>query len=110
MSFSSPVNEFDDVVDGIMKFNGESFEWIFDSMYKTRFVTELNGWSYGSHGPFYGIFASPHNDDICLVSNIETVYLMEYPVFVFFNTGRPNCSNRSSPNCFVELILNGPLE
>lgn len=79
LSFSSPVNEYDDTVDGIMKFNGEAFEWIFDSMYKTRFVTEFGGWSYGSHGPFYGIFANPHNDNICMVANIETIYIMEYP-------------------------------
>lgn len=78
LSFSSPVNEYDDTVDGIMKFNGNAFEWVFDSMYKTRHITSLNGWSYGSHGPFYGICASPHNDNICLVANIETVYLMEY--------------------------------
>ena len=78
LSFSSSVNEFEDTVDGIMKFNGQGFEWIFDSMSKTRFVTNLNGWSYGCHGPFYGISANPHNDNICLVSNIETVYLMEY--------------------------------
>ena len=55
-----------------------TFEWVFDSMYKTKHNIELDGWSYGSHGPFYGIFASPHNENICLVSNIETVYLMEY--------------------------------
>lgn len=78
LSFSSPVNEFYDTVDGIMKFNGTNFEWIFDSMYKTRFVTKLNGWSYGCHGPFYGICSSIHNDNICLVANIETIYLMEY--------------------------------
>ena len=79
LSFISPVNEYNDTVEGIMKFNGKSFEWVFDSMYKTRFVTEFGGWSYGSHGPFYGIFANPHNDDICLVANVETIYLMEYP-------------------------------
>ncbi|MBE5734947.1 MAG: hypothetical protein E7361_00635, partial [Clostridiales bacterium] len=79
LSFSSPVNEYDDVVDGVMKFNGHSFEWVFDSMYKTRHVTELNGWSYGAHGPIYGICASPHNDNIFLVANVETVYMMEYP-------------------------------
>ncbi len=82
LSFSSPVtnpvSKYDDTVDGIMKFNGTSFEWVFDSMYKTRHVTNLNGWSYGSHGPFYGIYASPHNDNICMVSNIETIYMMEY--------------------------------
>lgn len=78
LSFSSPVNEYDDTVDGIMKFNGASFEWVFDSMYKTRFVTELNGWSYGSHGPFYGISSNPHDDNICMVANIETIYIMEY--------------------------------
>lgn len=79
LSFISPVNEYVDTVEGIMKFNGETFEWVFDSMFKTRFVTDFGGWSYGSHGPFYGIYASPHNDNICLVANIETVYLMEYP-------------------------------
>ena len=79
LSFSSPVNEFDDTVDGIMKFNGTEFEWVFDSMYKTRFVTEINGWSYGCHGPIYGICANPHDDNICAVANVETVYLMEYP-------------------------------
>lgn len=78
LSFSSPVNEWNDTVDGIMKFNGTEFEWVFDSMYKTRFVTQINGWSYGSHGPFYGITSNPHNSNICLVANIETVYLMEY--------------------------------
>lgn len=78
LSFSSSANEFEDTVDGIMKFNGQNFEWIFDSMYKTRFVVNLNGWSYGCHGPFYGITSNPHNDNSCLVANIETVYLMEY--------------------------------
>lgn len=79
LSFSSKVNERDDTVDGIMKFNGSSFEWVFDSMYKTRFVTEFGGWSYGSHGPFYGIFANPHDDNMCMVANIETIYIMQYP-------------------------------
>ena len=79
LSFSSPVNEYNDTVDGIMKFNGESFEWIFDSMFKTRFNTDFGGWSYGSHGPFYGITANPHDNNVCMVANIETVYMMEYP-------------------------------
>jgi len=79
LSFSSPVNEYDDTVDGIMKFNGLTFEWIFDSMFKTRFVTEFGGWSYGSHGPFYGITSNSHDDNQCLVANVETIYLMEYP-------------------------------
>lgn len=78
LSFVSNVNEFDDTVEGVMKFNGSKFEWVFDSMYKTKHTLELDGWSYGSHGPIYGIFANPHNNNICLVSNIETVYLMEY--------------------------------
>lgn len=78
LSFSAPVNEFTDTVDGILKFNGNSFEWVFDSMFKTRFNTTLNGWSYGCHGPFYSIFANPHDENMCLVSNIETVYSMYY--------------------------------
>ena len=79
LSFTSPVNEYEDTVDGIMKFNGSSFEWVFDSMFKTRFVTDFSGWSYGCHGPFYSIFASPHDDNVCLVANVETIYVMEYP-------------------------------
>ena len=78
LSFCSPVNEYIDTVEGILKFNGENLEWVFDSMFKTRFVTELNGWSYGCHGPFYGITANPHDDNICMAASIETIYIMEY--------------------------------
>lgn len=78
LSFSSPVNEYDDVVDGILKFNGQTFEWVFDSMFKNNVITPLKGWSYGCHGPFYGIAENPHDDNSCLVANIESVYFMEY--------------------------------
>ena len=78
LSFSSPVNEFNNEVDGIMKFNGENFEWVFDSMYKNRDTISNEDWSYGSHGPFYGITCNPHDDNMCLVSNIESVYVMNY--------------------------------
>ncbi|MBQ8424726.1 MAG: hypothetical protein IJX17_01740, partial [Clostridia bacterium] len=83
LSFSSKINEqslneYEDTVDGIMKFNGLKFEWVFDSMYKTKHTLDLNGWSYGAHAPIYGIYASPHSEDVCLVSNIETVYYMKY--------------------------------
>ena len=77
--FSSPVNEFTDTVDGVLKFDGTQFEWVFDSMFKTRHITDLNGWSYGCHGPFYGITTDPNQNDFCLVANIETVYSITYP-------------------------------
>ena len=67
-----------DVSDGIMKFNGRSFEWVFDSMYKTRDTITDDGWSYGCHGPFYGICADPSDDDFCLTANTETVYTLHY--------------------------------
>lgn len=78
LSFSSFSQELNDSVDGIMKFNGQAFEWVFDSMYKTRSTVSREDWSYGSHGPFYGITKNPHDDDMCLVSNIESVYVMHY--------------------------------
>lgn len=78
LSFSSQAVGYNDIVDGIMKFNGEDFAWVFDSMYESRFVNDINGWSYGCHGPFYGMTSNPHDDNIVLVATIETVYLMEY--------------------------------
>lgn len=79
LSFCAPVNEYDDTVEGVMKFNGSAFEWVFDNMYKTKHLLELDGWSYGSHGPIYGIYASTHNENICVVANGETIYIMDYP-------------------------------
>ena len=79
LSFCSEVNEFDDTVEGVMKFNGNSFEWVFDNVFKTKHELELDGWSYGSHGPIFGIFASTHNPSTCIVANGETIYIMEYP-------------------------------
>ena len=67
-----------DSEDGIMKFNGTGFEWVFDSMYKTRSTIQDEGWSYGCHGPFYGLYADPSDDDFFLVSNTETVYTVHY--------------------------------
>ena len=64
--------------DGIMKFDGTGFHWVFDSMYKTRNTIKDDGWSYGSHGPFYGICTDPTDDDFILVSNTETVYTIHY--------------------------------
>lgn len=78
ISFSSEVLELNNTVDGIMKFNGSEFEWVFDSMYKTRNTLDKNDWSYGSHGPFYGISANPHDDNMCLIANIESVYVASY--------------------------------
>lgn len=63
--------------DGILKFNGQEFQWIYDSVRYTREATTPGGWSYGCYGPFYGISSDPSNDDRCIVSTIETVYLME---------------------------------
>lgn len=63
---------------GVMKFNGNSFEWVFDSMYKTRSTIVDDGWSYGSHGPFYGMAVDPEDDDFFLLTNTETVYMIRY--------------------------------
>lgn len=67
-----------DVSEGIMKFNGTSFEWVFDSMYMTRNTINDEGWSYGSHGPFYGICADPSDDDFCIAATAETLYTLHY--------------------------------
>ena len=62
---------------GIMKFTGTAFEWVFDSMYKTRNTIVDDGWSYGSHGPFYGMAVDPADDDFFLLTT-ETVYMIHY--------------------------------
>ena len=78
LSFEANVNEYYDTVEGIMHFDGTSFSWVFDNVFKTKHELELPCWSYGSHGPFYGIYINPNNSEEVLVSNIETVYLMNY--------------------------------
>ena len=62
---------------GVVKFNGSAFEWVFDSMFKTRNTIVDDGWSYGSHGPFYGIATDPADDNFFLLTT-ETVYMIHY--------------------------------
>ena len=39
---------------------------------------DLSGWSYGKHGHITDVYASKSNPDLCLVTNFETAYLIEY--------------------------------
>ena len=72
----SSINETGEVMEGIMKYDGREFHWVFDSAFNTKHSLEL-GWSYGGHGPIFDVCASPHNSDTVLVST-ETVYEMTY--------------------------------
>jgi len=78
LSLNTKRNEDNIKHQGFLKFNGDSFEWIFDHLFKPKYELALNGWSYGSVGPIFGISAYPGNDNICLMTNIETIYLIEY--------------------------------
>lgn len=77
LNMQSPVNEFNDTVEGVMKYDGSDFHWVFDNVFNTKHPLEL-GWSYGCHGPIYNIYASPHNHNMCLVANVESIYEMKY--------------------------------
>lgn len=64
--------------EGIMKFDGSSFAWVFDSIFMDRNTIIDDGWSYGSPGPFFGIATDPTDDDFCIVGNGETVFTLRY--------------------------------
>ena len=72
------VGDENDVVYGVLKYNGSHFDWVFDENVKTKENLQLSGWSYGSYGPLYGVYANSLKPHECLVSNIETVYLISY--------------------------------
>ena len=78
LSLRTSANEFNELVEGIIKFNGVEFEWVFSNIIKTLYSLNVTGWTYGTHGPINGVYASKNNPNLCLMSNIETVYLMEY--------------------------------
>lgn len=66
-----------DVSDGILKFNGSSFEWVLNAMYPAHDILSDGGWRYGGQGPFYGIYADPFDDNFCVVAT-ETLYKIHY--------------------------------
>ena len=66
-----------DISDGIMKFNGNSFEWVLNAMYPTHDILSDGGWRYGGQGPFFGICADPFDDNFCVVAT-ETLYTIHY--------------------------------
>ena len=78
LSSNNVVGDNNDIVYGILKYNGNNFEWVFDENVKTKNDLNLTGWSYGSYGPLYGVYANANQPHECLVSNIETVYLISY--------------------------------
>ena len=67
-----------EIIDGVLKYNGSHFDWVFDEIVQTKADLQLSGWSYGGYGPLYGVYANSKKPHECLVSNIETVYLMSY--------------------------------
>jgi len=75
-SMRSKINETGEDMEGIMKFDGQNFHWVFDSAFNTKHNIEL-GWSYGGHGPIFGVYADPYNSDKVLVST-ETIFEMTY--------------------------------
>lgn len=77
LAFSSPVEWTGAPIEdlgGVMKFDGEKFNWVFDPIFQNRGEYNLQGWSFGSYYPINDLCADPNNDDHCLMANIDTVY------------------------------------
>lgn len=78
LTLKSKIKENNNPLYGILKFNGDNFEWILDHFFKPKWNMTLNGWSYGTTGPYYGICPYPNDDNACIISNIETLYYIKY--------------------------------
>ncbi len=77
LSFYSPVQWTGTPISdlgGVMKFNGDQFQWVFDPIFKNRGQYDMQGWSFGSYYPINGLCADPGDDDHCIMANIDTVY------------------------------------
>lgn len=70
--------EDDNKIYGILKFNGVEFEWVISNTDDSISNMDLSGWSYGRHGQITDVYVSKNNTNLCLVTNFETAYLMEY--------------------------------
>ena len=81
LNLKTQINEFYEYIeyiDGIVKFNGVEFEWVISNTDDTISKMDLSGWTYGKHGHITDVYASKSNPDLCLVTNFETAYLIEY--------------------------------
>lgn len=81
LGFYAPVSSEVDGIDtiyGVMKFDGEKFSWVLDSVFQDKSTVDYTGWSYGSIGPIMSIANAPLDDNLCLMTNWETVYSMYY--------------------------------
>ena len=72
------INEFYEDIEGVIKFNGVEFEWVYSNIDNPIYEMNLSGWSYERHGHITAVYASKTNPNLCLVTNFETAYLMEY--------------------------------
>lgn len=78
LTLKTDINEFYEKIDGIVKFNGDEFQWVISNTDNAIYEMDLSGWSYGKHGHITDVYASKSNPDLCLVTNFETAYLIEY--------------------------------
>ena len=78
LTLKTDINEFYEKINGIVKFNGDEFQWVISNTDNAIYEMDLSGWSYGKHGHITDVYASKSNPDLCLVTNFETAYLIEY--------------------------------
>lgn len=73
---STPVEDSYDFY-GTVKFDGEKFGWVFDSVFENT-ITENSedSWTRNCYGPIYGLCADRNDPDRCVMTNIEAVYSM----------------------------------
>lgn len=78
LSFYSPVVGTN-AVSGVMKFDGEAFQWIYDTAFTWNRGSGTDfGWITYTITAAYGMCADPTDDNHFLVSNIETVFDVTY--------------------------------
>lgn len=81
LAFYSPLSSDiggNKTIYGVMKFDGNKFDWVFDSIFKDKSTADFTGWSYGSYGPIMSIANAPLDDNLCLMVNAETIYSMHF--------------------------------
>lgn len=81
LGFYAPLDSYvegNETLYGVMKFDGEKFHWVLDTVYKDKSTVDFTGWSYGGVGPIMSIANAPLDDNLCLMTNWETVYSMYF--------------------------------